>query len=197
MPTEWERCLGRWRELHPGWELTLWTPDTLPPLVNARFWDHRRWSRSSRPGMWQANLVRYELLWRFGGVWVDCDLEPLRPIDGLLDGVGCFAAWETQYRWVNNAFMGAAAGHPAMQVLVDGIPGSIAANRGKRSNHCTGARFITPLLTARDDVTIFDQQMVYPYRWDQTDQVSIEEAAERFPDAWTVHHWGDRRRPPT
>lgn len=172
----------------------MWTPDSLPALVNARFWDHRRWSRSSHPGMWQANLARYELLNRFGGVWVDVDLEPLRPIDDLIAGVGCFAAWETQDLWVNNAFMGSTPGHPAVGEIVDGIPSSIAANKGRRSNHCTGARYITPLLTARDDVTIFDKDLVYPYRWDQTLDVSIDDAADLWPEAWTVHHWADRRR---
>jgi inositol phosphorylceramide mannosyltransferase catalytic subunit len=190
MPPHLTGYLARWRELHPGWEFTLWSDDTLPVLRHQRFVDDpARWSPKSNPGQYKANLVRYELLYDLGGVWVDCDLEPLRPIDRLIDGATCFAAWETQDVWVNNAFIGCTTGHPAMGEIVDGIPESIVSKSRKRSTWQTGPRYVTPILAERLDVTVFDQRLIYPYRWDQLDRADGE-----FPGAYAVHHWSNRRR---
>ncbi|HRQ73263.1 MAG TPA: hypothetical protein PLU35_09570 [Phycisphaerales bacterium] len=59
------RVQQRMLELHPGWEHVLWTEDTLPPLINAEQFDE-----APEP-QFKADVARYELLARFGGVYVD------------------------------------------------------------------------------------------------------------------------------
>jgi mannosyltransferase OCH1-like enzyme len=190
MPDYLARCLTTWRIFHPDWEFTLWTPEKLPELRHQVYFDDpRRWSPQSHPGQYRANLARYELLYDLGGVWVDCDLQCLRPIHTLLAGVTCFAAWEKQNRWINNAFIGCTPGHPAMAAVLDGIPASIESQPGKRSNWQTGARYITPILETRRDVRIFDQPLIYPYSYRE-----LERGGEEFPNAYAVHHWANARR---
>src|SRR4029079_13347754 len=70
-----------------------------------------------RNGAELADLVRLEALWRWGGIYVDSDCEPFRPLDSLL-GVPAFAAWEDS-RSVPNAVLGAAPGHPAIRKCLD------------------------------------------------------------------------------
>ena len=40
-----------------------------------------------------------------------------------------------------------------------------------------------------DGVTAFDAKLFYPYLWS-----ALRPVKERFPDAYAVHHWGNRRR---
>ena len=76
-------------------------------LTNQQLYDDAEVYVSERyAGQLRSDLARYDILWRYGGVYVDCDLEALRPIDDLLDVPG-FAGWETDGVWVNNAMASA------------------------------------------------------------------------------------------
>lgn len=184
---DWQaKLLAGWQARH---EVRLWTDDDLPPLRNRDLFDDpARFSPSSHPGQYRANLLRYEVLHDMGGVWVDCDLEWRRDISPLLNLPG-FCAWETQGKWINNAFLGFPAGHPALKAILDGLRKSVLGQRSKRSNVQSGAVYITPILNSRDDVVVLRQDEVYPYRWDELDR-----ADEEFPEAWVVHHWANARR---
>jgi mannosyltransferase OCH1-like enzyme len=184
---DWQWAIVRmWQDMHPDFEVRGWTDDTIPTLRNQDLFDDpARFSPKSHPGQFKADLLRYELLLDMGGVWVDTDLEPRRHIGPLVEQ-GAFAAWEEQGKWVNNALLGFPAGHPAMQHIVDGLRDSVLSQRHLRVNHQVGARYITPILRDRDDVTILPQEQVYPYRYDE-----LHRAHDDFPDVWMVHRWAN------
>jgi hypothetical protein len=187
---DWQWAIVRmWQVMHPDFEVRGWTDDTIPTLRNQDLFDDpARFSPKSNVGQYRANLLRYELLLDYGGVWVDTDLEPRRHIGPLVEQ-GAFAAWETQDQWINNALLGFPAGHAAMQTIVDGLRDSVLSKRHLRSNHQSGARYITPILRDRDDVTVLPQSQVYPYRYDE-----LHRKDEDFPDAWMVHRWANAIR---
>ena len=188
MPDHLARNLDAWRDMHPGWDLTLWTPDAVPELRHQRYYDHpERYSPKSNVWQYRTNILRYELLHDLGGWWIDCDLEPRRPIDELRRH-RLVAAWELQCRHINNALIGAEPGHPALKTIIDGIPASIKRQPRRRSTWQTGGHYITPILRDRVDVTILDQRLVYPYAWNE-----LHRAGEPFPDAYAVHHWHNAR----
>ena len=190
MPAAHVRWLARWQELHPGWDFRLWTADTLPGLgpLQTFFDDPEVWSPRSNRWQHRANLARYALLWREGGVWIDTDLEPLAPIDALVEQVEAFAVWERQDQWIGNAFMGAEPGHDAIARLLADLPASITSQPDRRSNRQSGAQFLTPRWRNRVDVTVFDQDVCYPYGWNNLP------AARDVVGAWVVHHWANARR---
>lgn len=198
LPDEWGRCLDRWRRLHPDWEVIVWAEGQIPDLGGLqRFWGSPEvWSPKSNIWQHRTNLLRYVLLAKHGGVWVDVDMEPLRPIDPLIDGeTRMLAGWEADGHWINNAFLASPPGHPAVAEILDGLADNIADHPEWRSNRQSGARYITPILAGRLDVRVLPQAEIYPYHWSQTADVPVDGGmADRFPDAWTVHHWANRRR---
>ena len=106
MPDEHERFGETFAEHHRGWEMRLWTEPDLPMLGIAAI-EHGR----SRTHSELANLARYEILHRFGGIYVDTDVECRRSFTPLLGGIRAFAALESPGR-VGNAVLGAIPGHP-------------------------------------------------------------------------------------
>ena len=99
---DWRR---RWVDLHPGWRFDFWReghrPEGHRPEGSAPATltcDHAE-IESSRPELLarachqaqRANIWRYEIVARFGGVYVDTDIEPIRPLDDLLGGLEAFA----------------------------------------------------------------------------------------------------------
>ncbi len=75
LPLEFEAYRASWRAHHPEWEFRLWEEDNLPgDLRTAAVYERER-----RP-VERADILRLELLWKYGGVYVDIDMECLRPL---------------------------------------------------------------------------------------------------------------------
>lgn len=183
-------CAG-WRELHPEWEWRLWTsPDELE-LRNA---DLLRQPEVFVPAgsvpQFVADVMRYEILERFGGLYVDTDMECRKPLDGLVAGAECFAAWESQGSWIGNAILGSVPGALFMQRLIDALPWSADRHRHKRPNVSSGPQFLTQQYRGHErELTVFEQAMFYPASWSE-----FRRSTEAFPDAYTVHHWNNQRK---
>src|SRR5439155_22420530 len=70
LPEEFARYRETWLQRHPEWEHHLWTENNLPP-------DLRRpeaYERLRAPAE-RSDILRYEVLWRWGGVYGDADFE--------------------------------------------------------------------------------------------------------------------------
>lgn len=179
-----------WSKLHPAWAMCRWNDITLPRLINQSLFDQAPDIAPNNIGQFKADILRYELLWRYGGMWVDYDFEAQKPIDGLIADVECFAAWEQDGVWVNNAILGSVPKHPFMKRCIDELEDSVRANPGARPNVMTGPQYMTKLY--RDDptgVVVFPQKLFYPYSWNE-----LHRQGEEFPEAYCVHHWANARR---
>jgi len=148
-----------WVRHHPHWEHRLWTEENLPEVTWTEVLDTRRVPAE------RANILRYELLLRFGGVYLDADLECLRPIDALIDGLGCFAA-EAKPGRVDNAIIGARPGHPALQACVERLrpmPDFLRTGVARHDKNTTGGRFFNRIISERrDDVHVFGPEHFHP-----------------------------------
>jgi FkbM family methyltransferase len=169
----------RFRELHPGWELTTWGD----PIDSAE-WELGRLFESCSSGAQLADLLRIEILWRHGGVYVDSDVEPVAPMDRLLD-IDFFIGTEDGNS-VSSGVIGAVPGHPALRSLMDRLleystlPDHIDANK------ITGPMLYSRTFDLRDDIVVVPREVFYPYN----PYIGIE----RSSDWWSrhvicVHHW--------
>ncbi len=103
-------------------------------------------------------MVRLELVHREGGVYVDADLECLRPIDPLLDGVSCFLGSLDSGR-VSNAVIGAVSGHALLaRALRELRPRS---TYGPVDREGTGPLLLERLRGDYSDVTVFGPEVFY------------------------------------
>src|SRR5205823_736037 len=97
---------------------------------------------------WQSDVMRLEILYRYGGVYVDCDSEPLRPLDDLLEDIECFAAWspnrgDAGQRPVANGTIGCEPRHPFIAEAIRALPASVRAFAGNHIAHVTGPWHLT------------------------------------------------------
>lgn len=188
------RFAESWRR--EGWEVWSWTDDNVQPLAgllaNQDIYDRAAELAPEHVGQLRSDVLRYELLWTYGGVYVDADLMSLKPIDDLIADVECFAAWEVQDRWIANGFMGARRGHPFIRRLIDGLAFNVRIEHGHKPNRMTGPQYLTRMwqrYDRGDDVEVLPQRLIYPYGWQE-----LEREHETFPDAYTAHWWHNKRR---
>lgn len=181
LPAEAVEFGETWARHHPEWELRLWRDADLPPLRHQDLFD-RATSLAER-----ADIARYELLLRFGGVYVDTDFECLRPLEPLLDDVTAFLATEDG-RNLSIGIIGAVPGHPFLQAVVAALPASIAERGARPPNQVTGPGLVTALAEGdpelRAGLRVFAAELFYPYLYNEPYR-----RHDAFPDAYAVHHW--------
>ena len=180
-PRDFDQFRESWREHHPGWELRLWREDDLPGDLRTR----AVYERERQP-VERADILRLELLWRFGGVYLDIDMECLRPIDVLVEGLDFFAT-EIKPGRVTNTVIGAAPLHPILDLALS-----------KLKLHGTGARFDKalsgPLFFDRivrrfPGITTFAPELFYPLTPEERkDAFGVHHAARLWKD---VDEWRD------
>lgn len=89
-PIEW---MQTWKEKHPDWEYKLWTDEDVKNLpMKCR----RAFDLQPKDYVYQSDVLRYEILFRYGGIFIDADSTCLKKIpDTMMMGEG-FACWESE-----------------------------------------------------------------------------------------------------
>jgi hypothetical protein len=149
-----ERWWAAFDQLHPDWRL-MTHRDPLEPAEWPLTSPH--WDRATS-GAQLADLVRLEALLRWGGVYVDQDVEPFRPLDPLL-GLEAFAAWEDE-KVIPNAVLGARPDHPAIRECLE-----LAIERMRISTWEAGPGTTTKVLAGRDDVLLLPPGSFFPVHY--------------------------------
>lgn len=197
MPYEFEEYGRRWRELHPNWEVVDWrrTAD-LPRLINQ---DHFDRARELCPGDWKrykSDLLRLELLYAFGGVYIDTDAEPLKPLDDLVDSIntGAFATWSPNLhhgrKLLTQFVLGAEPGNAWIRRCIDGIPAATARYRHRALAYMIGPHHVTRTWAADPSgVSVLSHRLFGPQSNDERNQGAAPDLSEAY--AW--HRWANTR----
>ena len=194
LPDAFRKFMEGWRRLHPAWGFTLWAQECeLPPMRNQDLYDRAEELCPGFEGQLRSDIARLEILHTHGGVYVDTDFEAIRPIDRLLEGLDCFAAWERQDTVANNAILGCSRGHAFIKHLIDALPASVLGNPGRRPSKVSGPHFLTAELRKwkGEPVEVFPQKWFYPVRCDELAKLHDSEC---YPEAYALHWWGNQHR---
>jgi len=180
LPHKFRAFGDTWRRHHPDWTVKLWTDSHLDRLDLPVFF------YQARNDTERADILRYVLLYRYGGVYIDTDFECRRPIGRLLEGLSAFAAYQMPEN-VAIGILGCTPNHPALQAAVERLPSRVAELTFPES---TGPPFFTELVTKFPEVRLFEPSLFYPYLWTE-----MHRQDEEFPDAYAVHHWSGGWQP--
>lgn len=103
-----------WKQEHPNWRLILGTDENIFCLYNKSVYLKMNNIRQ------KADLLRYEILYRYGGVYVDIDVECFQNIEPILENEEFFVGTEDNF-YYSNELMGCVPHHDLMKELVEGI----------------------------------------------------------------------------
>jgi hypothetical protein len=175
LPQELVEYGETWRRHHPAWKFKLWRDRDLRRLLPAESVGRARHRTEL------SDLVRFAVLRRYGGLYIDTDVECLRPFDELLDGHQVVLGYEKPGR-VGSAVLASVPGH---RFFVDAAEQAArTVGLGANSADATGPYLLTLLARDYPDVTILPQDAFYPYGWDEPERPDDE-----FPGSYAVHHW--------
>ena len=108
----------------------------------------------------RSDIVRYEVLSIWGGVWVDFDVACLRPLDSLCQYSG-FAGSES-FGLIGSAVLGAPKGSPVVLRARELIPSFL----DMEDRLSIGPRLLTrSILDRGSSWTILEPEAFYAWRW--------------------------------
>jgi mannosyltransferase OCH1-like enzyme len=208
MPEDYKRYGELWQELNPDWQVIEWTRETLPELQNQYVVDIV--ARTPRQAftmdndraiaVQQADVIAYDLLNQFGGIYTNCDIEPFRPASEILELVGDkpWASYEDD-RHVVNAIFGGKAGDSFWQGVNDHLPVRYFEFPDASMEWTTGPHLLTfcvnAWLEAGQEFTILPREAFNSTHFSSVpfggDASAYREAA-REAGAFGLHHWGHR-----
>lgn len=139
--------MDSWPKLHPDWAYTVYGNDTLTgypfrlrPLINEYAWR----------GAWAGvqDMMRYELLYRFGGFMADADAISLHPVDELMDHPRAYTVFdrpETDKLRGVCPFLACEPGNPFVGAVIDELA-KLEPWELRKPEVSTGNRFLMRMI---------------------------------------------------
>jgi inositol phosphorylceramide mannosyltransferase catalytic subunit len=184
LPEEHRPLIKSWKRHHPDWEFRLWTEDNLPqdpirPEIAERL----------RAPVERADILRLEILYRHGGVYVDTDLECLRPIDEALAGSDFVGVCHKPGRITNTA-IAATAGHPLLEEALKRVrPMDMywSSSSSERLKKVAGPLLLERLVRDHPDVRLLDPPVFFPASEDERQTaIAVHHMARVWHNATTL-----------
>jgi len=137
-----------WLLNHPNWDYYLWDQNSILDLIESSYNSNIKSLYEKLPKMIQKiDLAKYLILYKYGGVYVDMDMESIQPLDSLVNSSPysdlfvveldiacpsnkkfCLAMWfVTEGKYIkgptyNNAFLASRPNHPFWIDVITKIP---------------------------------------------------------------------------
>ncbi|MFC1845669.1 glycosyltransferase family 32 protein [Candidatus Dependentiae bacterium] len=193
VPEKFDHFRNSWKNMHPDWEYKLWSDADIEALnLQNDSCYHAAVNYGER-----SDIARYEILYQFGGVFADIDMECLKPIDILTYCFDFFAGMEPpadapflhRLIMVNNGMIGALPHHPLVKQILDKV------EKCKHEDDVvkrTGPIFLTDAIV---DVLDSDEfvNVVFPtsffFPFGKRVKTAQEMALHIKPETLAVHHW--------
>lgn len=110
IPEKFTAFIENWRRLHPEWEIIKWNEENFDCESN----DWVRLAVEQNNYSLAADVIRSAVLLEYGGVYLDTDVELLKPFDELAGENDFFIGYETDL-WFGCAVLGARKNHRIMK----------------------------------------------------------------------------------
>lgn len=112
LPAKYEECLRSWKKYAPDFEIKIWNLDSYKH-DNCLFFEQ---AIKAKNWAFASDYARADVLRRYGGVYMDLDVEMLRPIDDLLYN-DAYMSFESLTRIECGSGMGAKAGNKVLDEI--------------------------------------------------------------------------------
>lgn len=192
-------AIASWKKHHPLWDLKLWTDEQIKELT----WSHPKSEflfKNAKNWAEKSDILRFEILYQYGGVYADTDAVCLKPLDSLIEsGLSFFACFEENKiqhlgcSLIGSAVIIAAQNHPIFHRCLD-YSSSEAENPKAKQYIRSGPGPLTQacyeaLEAGHQDLLILPCTYFYPLPWIGRFGNFKQISKNVRPESFTVHLW--------
>ena len=184
-----QRCIDSWRRVLPDYEIREWNEDNFDVAMlpyTAQAYDRKKYA-------FVSDYARLWVLRQYGGIYLDTDMEVLKPLDAFLRHP-CFFGFENDKGVAPGLILGCEAGHPILAELMAyyeqndfvGADGVITTYTTVRN--CTdvllrrGLKLDASLRQTLGDVTVYEKNVFCP-------DAAARASGRYAPETVTAHHY--------
>ena len=179
LPEFFKELMKTWKEHHPDWEYILWDNDKMNGFIQEFYPEYWIPYNSIKYNIQKWDIIRYFILYHYGGIYADVDYECLESLEQLLkNDKGCYFSPEPaphvslsgSKNYFNNALMISVPQHSFMWLVIESVFRELAANKTYPNKtfevlSTTGPIFLTNLYndyTDISDIYIIPPELVTP-----------------------------------
>ena len=108
-----KNCIESWKRFMPDYEIKEWNESNYD--INK--FEYSKTAYKEKVWGFVADPIRADLLYEYGGIYFDTDIEAYKSFDDLLDNK-MFMGFE-QPTYLSTATIGAEKGHPYLKEIID------------------------------------------------------------------------------
>jgi len=190
-PEKYKALQQSWIVSHPNWEYKLWRDQDIEDLALNNI---ELYKSAGNYGE-KSDIARYEILYRFGGLYVDTDFECLRPLDVLHHCCDFYTGCVSCPHIVTfNGLIAAVPGHPILKRCIDDLEKNSKIKKSTLEK--SGPGYFTRCVLKElfnDSVgrcVIFPATYFYPWPWYKRNLNSPTFVKTLIkPESFAIHHW--------
>jgi mannosyltransferase OCH1-like enzyme len=188
------------RELNPDWNFKFWTDENLDFIDN----NFRNKIACIKNLGVQSDIVRYLILEKFGGIYLDCDFLPIKKIDNLLRGTKFIAGIcnpdDENKPVIANGLIAATSNHEILQsinsIIKNNIDSFSTINNQLDIFTNTGPTFFTNEILKyiynypTDKIVIYPSTFFYPINYRKRNVINSRILKKyTFQETYFIHLW--------
>lgn len=192
-----ERCkaiVASWERFHPDWVVKVWTDEDAASfhLTNQEAFD-----RAKNYGE-KSDIFRYEVLYRYGGLYADTDFECLKSFDELHRSCEFYCGIaQNGVPYLLIGLIGSVPGHPILKATIDNLRTGAADWDLERIMRETGVYFFTKKffeqapLCPKNSVVPLPVSFLYPFPGGERHRRDIANIKKEFlkPESMAIHYF--------
>jgi mannosyltransferase OCH1-like enzyme len=189
LPKKYFSYQKSWQVHNPDYEYKLWTEKDI---LDLELHNEKQYKASKNFGV-KSDIARYEILYRFGGIYADTDFECLNPFDERFLCRSFIAGQVFSYSpQLSNGLMIAATHDKFLELIIENIPNYPGEMSPMDVLQYCGAIFISDLAwrhrKSLSDFLVLPSQYFYPWP-----NYKLHQSADRY--SWSteetkaIHHW--------
>lgn len=168
-PKEVKKCLKSWEKYLKDYEIIEWNEDNFDIFNN----DYSKEAYEAKKYAFVSDYVRAYVLEKYGGFYLDTDVEVFKPFDELLEKK-CIFGFESG-NYIATSFMAAEPHHPIFKNFLKKYENIFFINEDGSLNTVTNVKILTNLLQhyglniddeyqiLSNDIEIYPKEFFSPY----------------------------------
>ena len=176
IPEKYIEYMRKIKELHPDYEYRLWTNEDITPDNFSTY----EYINKTNVYAQKADIMRYEILYKHGGIYLDMDMKLLKNLDPLLTKSLIVCNEDDNINtYMTNAFIASSQYNENLKRLVEGVKD---VNFALSVNEGTGPYYLRKHINIDDDVNILPTNTIYPLHVDN----KISNITD---NSYAIHEW--------
>ena len=178
-----------WIRYHPDYHFCLWNDNNIPKLVNQELFDN------ATDYAMKVDILRYEIIYFLGGIYIDCDFLCIKNIDDLINNLNNFCSHESK-DFITNAIFGFVREHIFLYNVIENLRYNFFSYKNVVNNNSyipkiTGPEYFTELchiFQKNNKLNIFDTEIFYSYTFENkyhNNNIIIKK------ENYGIHMWGN------